>query len=347
MNYIGGVYVDVDRDYFNDNSAGENYATIDINPGYQKLCGQDALDYVRYRHTDNDLVRAARQQDFLRQAKNAAGVRKLLASGSASAGKLIHVFGRYFRVDKSLRANRQVSRCCELVLYLVNEARVNEVTFQVAERRTRSSTRICTPRRASCARPYREFMQRKELGAPRETPKRTRDRESRAARRARARTKSAPVAGLEDARRRGRGPGGDRRCRKLKFPFYFPRKRVARARATRATAPRIYTIKDERGKKREAYRLVLSHRAVGEYYGVQGLAWKRPPILDDPDRRSRSRRPQAPALLRRRAAAARRAGRRSAASTGSRTRSRRRSARTQMLEHRRARSSGSAVGAEP
>ena len=31
--------------------AGENYATIDIDPGYQKLKGQDALDYVRYRHT--------------------------------------------------------------------------------------------------------------------------------------------------------------------------------------------------------------------------------------------------------------------------------------------------------
>jgi LCP family protein required for cell wall assembly len=73
VNYIKGVYVDIDRDYFNDNSSGENYATIDIDPGYQKLWGKDALDYVRYRHTDNDLVRAARQQDFLRQAKNAAG----------------------------------------------------------------------------------------------------------------------------------------------------------------------------------------------------------------------------------------------------------------------------------
>ena len=28
-----------------------------------------ALQYVRFRHEDNDLVRSARQQDFLRQAK--------------------------------------------------------------------------------------------------------------------------------------------------------------------------------------------------------------------------------------------------------------------------------------
>ena len=81
VNYIDGVYVDIDRDYFNDNSSGENYATIDVDPGYQKLMGKDALDYVRYRHGDNDLVRAARQQDFLRQAKNAAGVRQLLSGG--------------------------------------------------------------------------------------------------------------------------------------------------------------------------------------------------------------------------------------------------------------------------
>src|SRR3954449_13451686 len=46
VNYVGGGYVDVDRRYYNDNkTAGpaERYATIDIQPGYQKLKGQDAL----------------------------------------------------------------------------------------------------------------------------------------------------------------------------------------------------------------------------------------------------------------------------------------------------------------
>ncbi len=37
--------------------------------GYQKLCGFKALQYVRYRHEDNDLVRGARQQDFMREAR--------------------------------------------------------------------------------------------------------------------------------------------------------------------------------------------------------------------------------------------------------------------------------------
>lgn len=69
---LGGVYVDVDKRYFNDNSDalwGQTYEPIDINPGYQKLGGKDALAYVRYRHTDSDFMRIARQQYFIRDAK--------------------------------------------------------------------------------------------------------------------------------------------------------------------------------------------------------------------------------------------------------------------------------------
>jgi LCP family protein required for cell wall assembly len=62
---VGGVWVDVDRRYLNDNSGYERYATIDLQPGYQKLNGSDALDFVRYRHTDSDLYRVARQQLFV------------------------------------------------------------------------------------------------------------------------------------------------------------------------------------------------------------------------------------------------------------------------------------------
>lgn len=69
---LGGVYVDVDQRYFNDNSDvpyGEEYEPIDVYPGYQKLSGKDALAYVRYRHTDSDFMRIARQQSFIRDVK--------------------------------------------------------------------------------------------------------------------------------------------------------------------------------------------------------------------------------------------------------------------------------------
>jgi LCP family protein required for cell wall assembly len=66
---LGGVYVDVDHRYFNDNSNGENYATIDLQPGYQHLTGKQALDYARFRHTDSDLYRVVRQQNFVKAMK--------------------------------------------------------------------------------------------------------------------------------------------------------------------------------------------------------------------------------------------------------------------------------------
>jgi polyisoprenyl-teichoic acid--peptidoglycan teichoic acid transferase len=290
VNFIGGVYVDIDRDYFNDNSSGENYATIDINPGYQLLKGRDALDYVRYRHTDNDLVRAARQQDFLRQAKNAAGVRKLLASGLGEAKYLIRVFSRYFRVDKSLRSNKQIISMLKLVLYLAGEnPKVHEVAFKVHDAPNPQLDSNLYYRDGDLRRTFREFMQVKESDTPRESTPEPAEadaddtaRERKQERRARDR-RPTEVAGLEDARREGEDQAvlADP---KLKIPFYYPTKRLAGS-AYSGTEPRIYTIRDERGTKREAYRLVLSRPGrIGEYYGVQGLAWKAPPILDDPDR---------------------------------------------------------------
>jgi LCP family protein required for cell wall assembly len=286
VNFIDGVYVDIDRDYFNDNSSGENYATIDIDPGYQLLKGRDALDYVRYRHTDNDLVRAARQQDFLRQAKNAAGVRKLMAGGLGEAKYLIRVFSRYFRVDKSLRSNKQIISMLKLVLYLAGEnPKVHEVAFKVSDAPNPQLDSNLYFRDSDLRRSFREFMQVKESDEPRENtaePAAPPERTTRQRARRSPERRTTDVSGLEDARREGEDQAvlADP---KLKIPFYFPTKRVAGS-VYSGTEPRIYKVKDERGKKREAYRLVLSARRIGEYYGVQGIAWKAPPILDDPDR---------------------------------------------------------------
>src|SRR4029077_19849941 len=68
---LGCAYVNVDHHYYNANigSTETDYTSIDLQPGYQKLCYENALDYVRYRHTDSDFVRVARQQDFLRDLR--------------------------------------------------------------------------------------------------------------------------------------------------------------------------------------------------------------------------------------------------------------------------------------
>src|SRR6266516_4764733 len=66
---LGGVYMDVDRRYFNDHRGPTGYAGINLEAGYQRLSGKQALDFVRYRHTDSDLFRVIRQQEFVRAAK--------------------------------------------------------------------------------------------------------------------------------------------------------------------------------------------------------------------------------------------------------------------------------------
>ena len=66
---LGGAWIDVDRRYFNDRGGPSGYAKINLRPGYQQLTGHQALDYVRYRHTDSDLYRVARQQQFVKAFK--------------------------------------------------------------------------------------------------------------------------------------------------------------------------------------------------------------------------------------------------------------------------------------
>jgi polyisoprenyl-teichoic acid--peptidoglycan teichoic acid transferase len=63
---LGCAYVNVDHRYIGGGALGENFSAINLQPGYQKLCYENALSYVRFRHFDNDFVRVARQQDFLR-----------------------------------------------------------------------------------------------------------------------------------------------------------------------------------------------------------------------------------------------------------------------------------------
>ena len=64
-NSLGGVYVDVDRDY--------NDGAIVFDPGYQLLDGSNALRYVRTRHDTNfDFGRMERQQRFINAVREQA-----------------------------------------------------------------------------------------------------------------------------------------------------------------------------------------------------------------------------------------------------------------------------------
>ena len=96
VDHLGGVWVDVDRRYFNNHTGPFGYARIDIQPGYQRLNGSDALDFVRYRHTDSDLTRIARQQLFVKAIKQQV-------SSSLS-------FDRVLKIVGALKENVQIAR---------------------------------------------------------------------------------------------------------------------------------------------------------------------------------------------------------------------------------------------
>ncbi len=72
VNDLGGIWLNIDRSYYNKNigTAATDYSNIDLQPGYQLLSGGAALEFVRFRHTDSDFYRQARQQEFLRALKD-------------------------------------------------------------------------------------------------------------------------------------------------------------------------------------------------------------------------------------------------------------------------------------
>jgi polyisoprenyl-teichoic acid--peptidoglycan teichoic acid transferase len=279
VNYIGGVYVDVDRRYYNEDTGPGGYAKIDIQPGYQRLNGHDALAYVRYRHGDNDLFRAARQQDFLRQLMHQDGVQKLL--NLSDRIKLARIFGRYFEVDKSFRSSKTIIGLIKMGLYLTgHHAPVNEVRFPAYDSADPTVDTYLHVSSTGLAQVDRQFMSGKGSTNPRPQAKPTKaDKEFN---RLRAkRNKPAAIPGLEQARAEGENMAvlADP---KLTFPFYFPTLRYRGSRYA-SQRPRLYRIRDELGKLHGAYRLVLFAGATGEYYGVQGTTWRSPPILDNPD----------------------------------------------------------------
>ncbi|MDQ2909633.1 MAG: LCP family protein, partial [Actinomycetota bacterium] len=71
VNKLGGVWMDIDRRYYNKNvgTGSTDFANIDLQPGYQRMTGKKALDFVRFRHTDSDIHRLARQQQFVSAAR--------------------------------------------------------------------------------------------------------------------------------------------------------------------------------------------------------------------------------------------------------------------------------------
>jgi polyisoprenyl-teichoic acid--peptidoglycan teichoic acid transferase len=258
VNTIGCVYLDIDRRYFNLNTGGvSNYASIDIKPGYQKLCGEDALSYVRYRHEDNDLVRSARQQDFIRQAKQQVGVGKLVEDRD----ELIKIFGRYTSSD--IRSRSAVIRLLKLVVRSAAHP-IREVHFEGS-----LGASYVTASNVKVKKLAQQFLGVEATKGPRgELRPKGRRRGSRRG-----------DLNLEDATAVGRDQALQAIAERVKIPVFYPRMRTRGARFI--GPPRVYTI-NSRGHNWSSYRMIIKRPLVGEYYGLQGTQWPKAPILENP-----------------------------------------------------------------
>ena len=275
VNRLGCVFIDVDHRYYHSNVGlplGAQYAEINIEPGYQKLCGSQSLDYVRFRHSDSDFVRAARQQDFLRQAKGQFSLSSILGDRK----ELLRIFSRYTRTD--LRSRGPILKFLKLA-FESSKNPIREVRFPAAD--VAGGTYVDISPQA-LQQTVSEFKNAHASGGAGQTGDK-----SKAAKKARKKQRKTQAPGLPP------GIVNDRAAleaaavpaaAKLRLPVYYPQVRLASGGLASGEsdypAVRAYKIEDRAKNKYGSYRMVLYAGIAGQYYGVQGTRWKAPPILD-------------------------------------------------------------------
>ena len=270
VNRLGCVYVDIDRRYFNDHGGPGGYATIDLKPGYQKLCGSDSLDYVRYRHTDDDFVRAARQQDFLRQAKGQIGLGKVFGDRK----ELLKIFGRYTDTDIARDNDAAILRLIKLA-YESTKNPIHEVRFLAAQGDDPDYVEISEE---NLLKTVDDFI---DVGIG-SAAERAADEQAERKKPKRIKNTGKLAPGLVLRKELGENHVLAITSKQRSLPVYFPKAIYARG-GYQPESPRLYDIYDRNKNKYRAYRLVLSIQGEnGQYYGVQGMTWKAPPILDNP-----------------------------------------------------------------
>lgn len=289
---VGCVYTDVDRRYYHSNAGlppGQRWAEINIQPGYQQLCGQRALDYVRFRHTDSDIVRAARQQDFLRSAKDQISTSKLLGDWH----KLTKIFQRYTQTDSTLRSVPDVLKVLKLAIYSAGHP-VAQIKFPPVYTGDPQTGEYVEASAATLARLKYEFFHASPKVSSSSSSSSTSSSTSSShghghahAHHTSSHAYAALVAraGLVDATRLGQDLAAPAVAqRSLDFPLYFPTRLTAQGQYTSVQpSPRIYGIRDRAGKPHRAYRLVVVQNELeGQYYGIEGTDWKSPPLLSHP-----------------------------------------------------------------
>jgi polyisoprenyl-teichoic acid--peptidoglycan teichoic acid transferase len=279
VNAIGCVYVDVDRRYYVSPEA--NYSEINLQPGYQALCGFDALSYARYRHTDNDIVRAARQQAFLREARAKVPPERLVEDRK----KLIKIFTTYTTSDiDSAETMLQVLK----LFFDLRNSQIKEIHFA-----GNLGPSYVTATQGQIDKAVNQFLGIEGTPGPAGTsakpeenvvPEQPPDYSKPVPAAPKSKRKATPDTNLIETQY-GKQLARRIRERKSKVPIYYPT--LLENGSDYAQKPRVYKINGKGDEsplhaQRAAYKWVFSLPTLGDYYGFMGTLWKDPPILANP-----------------------------------------------------------------
>jgi LCP family protein required for cell wall assembly len=291
---IGCVYTDVDRRYYHSNVGlppEEQYSEINIQPGYQKLCGKKALQYVRYRHTDTDIVRSARQQNFLGQVRHQVSPTDLITDNN----NLIDTLAEYTSSD--IKGGTELITLLDL-LYEVRGAEVNQVHFPAE-----LGPSFVYANTDEIHHAVKEFLGEAGFDAKKFPEK----EEETAQQKIEKKKKAEKKAKKKGKKKHHTPPGGDELVPASElgeaegeivarhvgggFPVFYPTRLPEGASFQESNPyehivdPRVYHLKDKDKERHAAYRMVAVFQPEYElnYFGVQGIrGWEDPPILDDP-----------------------------------------------------------------
>jgi hypothetical protein len=283
VNAVGCVYADVDRRYYHVSmpDPADNWSSIDIQPGYHRLCGADALAFVRFRHFDTDIVRNARQQDFLRWAKSQFSSSTLVGQRD----RLSHIFGEHAQTDRDLHTVDGLLKLFDLIAFSAGHT-VRQITFPAILPPGCNPTTPCyvtsTPGAEQAA--YHQFMT--PTVAKPASP--ARHGGSGGAHHGGHPPAVPLVADLNDGKAQAAALGN------VGMPVYVPSKLALATLYCTAghcedgpagdnSYPRPYRLLDTSGHWHPAYTLTLvKNQILGQFYSVQGMTWQNPPILNGP-----------------------------------------------------------------
>jgi LCP family protein required for cell wall assembly len=252
---IGCVYSQVDHRYYVPPNAG--YAKIDLQAGYQKLCGNAALSFVRFRHADTDFVRSARQQAFLRAAVQQARVSGLIGK----VKKLVRVLADYTQTD--VRSTHQILRLLKLGIESVGHP-VTQITFPAILSNDPTDTYVYDDPGALQAAVH-QFL---HPSPPKRKVSLPHPRKHHASKP----VKLQPIGGQAAA------------AQQLHQQAHFKilhLEQVIPGSTPALESPRAYRIRDRAGVGHAAFYWSFALGPPGQYYGLQGTTWRTPPLLQE------------------------------------------------------------------